>query len=89
MGRLRDFCLSCGIFVVGWFPLGKSLSDYMVRPRVKCDVHGKTVWSRLLVCQLVMVRTLSGGELGILLGGSTIRSSAGRELVMEICGANT
>ena len=58
-------------------------------PRVKCDVSGKTVWSRLLVCQLVMVRTLSGGELGSQLGGSAIRSSAGKELVMEICGADT
>ena len=32
---------------------------------------------------------LSGGELSILLRGSTIRSSAVRELVMEICSADT
>ena len=47
------------------------------------------MWNRLLVCQLVMDRTLSGGELGDLLRGSAIYFSAIRELVMELFGAET
>ena len=34
----------------------------------RCDVSGgNRLWGRVLICQLVMVRTLSGGEPGILL----------------------
>ena len=58
-------------------------------PRVRCDISGETVYgSRLLACQLVMVRTLSGGDLGILLRGSVIHSGAVKELVIEICDAD-
>ena len=43
----------------------------------------------LLACQSVMVQTLSRGELGILLRGSAIRSSAVREMIMEIYGSDS
>ena len=58
-------------------------------PRVKGDVLGEnSLWNRLLVCKFVMVRTLSGGGLGVLVRGSTICSSAFRELVIGICGTD-
>ena len=90
LGGFWDFCLSYGIFGVAWFHREDHWSDYVVRSKSQVwYTWWNSLWSRLLVCQLVMVRTLSGGELGILLRGSTTRSSAVRELVKEIYGADT
>ena len=47
------------------------------------------MWDRLLVRQLVMVRTLSGGEPGILLRGLEICLREVKDLDIGTCGADS
>mgnify|MGYP001549350139 CR=1 FL=1 len=56
----------------------------------RCDVTGgNSLWDRLLVRQLVMVRTVSKGEPGILLRVSENCSREVKDLDIETCGVDS
>ena len=70
---------SCGVSI------GETTEHCVVPSKSKCDVpDGNSLWNRLLVHELVMVRTLSGGEPSISLRGSEICSRAVRELDRDL-----
>ena len=80
-GCIRDSHIwSCLIFV-------REIIERCVAPcGIRCDVtSGDSLWDRVLVHQLVMVRTLSGGGPGIWLRGSEICSRSVRHLDIETC----
>ena len=73
---------------VAWSLSGRSSSVAWYAPRVEYGIYGDPVYSVVcLVCKLAMVQTLTGGELGIMLGGSAIHlSCSAKDWFMGICG---
>ena len=69
----------------------KEIIERCVAPcGIGCDVTGgDSLWDRVLVHQLMMVRTLSGGGPGILLRRIEICSRSVRDLDIETCGADS
>ena len=57
---------------------------------IGCDVTGGDIlWDKVLVHQLVMVQTLSGGGPSILLRGLEICPRSVRDLDIETCGVDS